>query len=296
MPQFFLNKRLIILLVSMIILVALIGFSLRERDKLTWPEQFIKDTTGWVQSLVAKPAHYIAGFFENVEDLQRTYKENKELKKRVDEIARLEAEVQQLKTENKKLNEILGKTETLRDYEAIQATVIARNPDRWDEQVIINKGKTNDIKRNMAVITEKGLIGKVKTVNQFTSTVQLLSANDPNNRISAVILGGDDGTDYFGLIEGYDTKKELLILKGIPADAKVKKDQIVVTSGKGGVFPQGLPIGKVIEVKPDEHGLRQTAYVKPGANFYDFEHVIIIERLIAQPEKKDMADNKGEEL
>ena len=130
MPQFFLNKRLIILLVSMIILVALIGFSLREREQISWPEQFVKDTTGWVQSLVSRPAHYIAGFFENLEDLQNTYSENKELKKRVDEIARLEANVQVLEKENKELNGILDKQDTLRDYEPTQATVIARNPDR----------------------------------------------------------------------------------------------------------------------------------------------------------------------
>ena len=47
MPQFF-NKKLLLLLVSIIVLVALIGFSLREREELTWPEQFLKDTTGWV--------------------------------------------------------------------------------------------------------------------------------------------------------------------------------------------------------------------------------------------------------
>lgn len=293
MPQFFLNKRLIILLVSMIILVALIGFSLRERDRLTWPEQFLKDTTGWVQSLVSRPAHYIAGFFENMEDLQNTYDENKELKKRVDELARLEAEVQQLETENAELNEILDKQETLREYEPTQATVIARNPDRWHEQVIINKGKVNGIEKKMAVITANGLVGKVQTVNQFTSTVQLLSAMDPKNRISALILGE---TEVYGLIEGFDKEKELLLLKRIPYDAKVEKDQNVITSGLGGVFPKGLTIGKVVEVFPDEYGLTQTAYVKPGANFYKMEHVMVVERKMPQPEASDMVDEEEEEL
>jgi len=294
MPPFLLNKRLIILLVSMIILVALIGFSLRERKQLTWPEEFMKDTTGLVQTIVSRPVNYVAGFFENLSDLQDTYHENKELKKRVDQIAHLEAEVQLLEKENKQLNEVLDKKETLRDYKSTQATVIARNPDRWHEQVIINKGKTNGIAKNMAVITATGLIGKVKTVNQFTSTIQLLSANDPKNRISAVILGGD--TKVHGLIMGYDEKKELLLLKQIPADAKVSKDQNIVTSGLGGIFPEGLPIGKVVEVVPDEYGLTQTAYVKPGANFYDIEHVIVIERVMLQPEASDMVDDKGEEL
>ena len=60
MPQFFFNKRLIVLLVSIIILVALIGFSLNGRKTITWPEQFVKDTVGLVQSTAHKPAQYVA--------------------------------------------------------------------------------------------------------------------------------------------------------------------------------------------------------------------------------------------
>ncbi len=129
--------------------------------------------------------------------------------------------MQLLEKENQKLNEIVDKEETLRDYEPMQATVIARNPDRWHEQVIINKGSVNGIEKNMAVITAKGLIGKIKTVNKFSSTVQLLSANDPKNRISAITVGGEQ--QIFGLIEGYDEKKKLLLLKQIPADAKISE-------------------------------------------------------------------------
>ena len=77
MPQFFLNKKLIILLISIIFLVSLIGFSLRERDELSWPEQFMKDSAGFVQTIFHKPASAIAGFFENLSDLRNTYEENK---------------------------------------------------------------------------------------------------------------------------------------------------------------------------------------------------------------------------
>ncbi|MCM3765441.1 rod shape-determining protein MreC [Neobacillus niacini] len=293
MPQFFLNKRLIILLVSIIVLVALIGFSLRERSNLTWPEQFLKDTTGWVQSLVSKPAHYLAGFFENLQDLQNTYEENKELKSRVEKIASLEAEVQELKKDNKDLREVLDETRTLRDFEPLPATVIGRNPDRWHEMIIIDKGKSNGIKKNMAVVTSSGLIGKVKSVTQFSSTVQLLSAMDPKNRISAVIQGE---TEVFGFVQGFDDKQKLLLVKAIPSGAKIEKDQAVITSGLGGVFPKGLTIGKVVEVKPDQYGLNQTALVKPGADFYDIENVIVIKRLMTQPEEGALKDGKEQEL
>jgi rod shape-determining protein MreC len=292
MPQFFLNKRLIVLLVSIIILVALIGFSLRDERELTWPEQFIKDTTGWVQSLVSRPAHSFAGFFENLQDLQNTYNENKELKARLDDLARLEAEVHELKKENKELNDILKKKDSLRDYDPAQATVIGRNPDRWHELLIIDKGETHGIKENMAVITSQGLIGKVKSVSKFTSTVQLLSAMDPNNKVSAVVQAEKD---FYGFIEGYDEKKKLLLLKKIPYDAKIKKGQNVVTSGLGGVFPKLLPIGKVVDVVPDQYGLTQTAYVKPSANFYDINHVMVVQRKMTQPDVKDIVDKEEEE-
>ncbi|WP_342432463.1 rod shape-determining protein MreC [Neobacillus sp. FSL H8-0543] len=293
MPQFFLNKRLIILLVSIIVLVALIGFSLRERDKLTWPEQFVKDSAGWVQSLVSKPAHFVAGFFENLQDLQNTYEENKELKSRMEKLVSLEAQVQELEKDNNELRDILGEKDTLRDYEPLQATVIGRNPDRWHEMIIIDKGKINGIKKNMAVVTAHGLIGKVKTVNQFSSTVQLLSAMDPKNRISAIVQGE---TNVFGLVEGWDKEKKALLVKTIPAGVEIKKGQNVITSGLGGVFPQGLQIGKVIEVKPDQFGLNQTALVEPGANFYDLENIIVIKRTMLQPNGDEMIEGEEEDL
>lgn len=294
MPQFFMNKRLIILLVSIIVLVALIGFSLREREQLSWPEQFIKDTTGLVQSAVSRPTQYIAGFFKNLQDLQNTYTENKELKARLDELARLEAEVQMLKKDNAELKEILDKKDSLSEYVPIQATVIGRNPDRWNEILTINKGQKDGIKQDMPVITANGLIGKVKSSQSFTSTVQLLSSMDPTNRISAEIQGKEES--YFGLIEGYDKEKGLLLLKRIPAEAKVEKGQTVISSGKGGVFPKSLLIGKVVDVIPAEYGLTQTAYVEPGANFYDIEHVMVVKRGALKPELEDMIDDKEKEL
>lgn len=293
MPQFFLNKRLIVLLVSIIILVALIGFSLRERSQPSWPEQFVKDTSGWVQSLVSKPTQYLVGFFGNLQDLQNTYQENKQLKTRVDKLVSLEAQVQKLEKDNKQLRDVLGEKETLSDYKPLPATVIGRNPDRWHELLIIDKGKINGIEQNMAVMTATGLVGKIKSVNQFSSTVQLLSALDPKNRISAFIQGE---ANAYGLVEGYDQEKKQLLVKRIPYDAKVKKGQTVITSGLGGVFPPGLLIGKVVSVKTDQYGLNQTAYIKPGADFYDIEDVLVIKRNATQPSASDLGSPKGENL
>ena len=97
-----------------------------------------------------------------------------------------------IKAENERLLEIIGKEEDLRDYEPVQATVISRNPDQWEEKIIIDKGEDHGIEKNMAVMTAKGLIGKVVLVTPFTSTVELLSTENRNFRVAAVIAGGKE--------------------------------------------------------------------------------------------------------
>ncbi|MES5892267.1 rod shape-determining protein MreC [Bacillus cereus group sp. RP43] len=275
MPQFFLNKRLIVLLVSIILLVALIGISLKERNSLTWPEQFVKDTVGVVERVFQKPANYVAGFFENVEDVKRTYEENKKLKAKLDTTADLSGVVKNLEDENKKLRELTGKEKSRGDYTEVQASVVSRNPDKWYDLVGIDKGAQQGIKKDMAVVTPKGLVGRVKSVSQFTSSVELLSSMSRTNRVSAIVQGQEN---IFGLIEGYDKEKQLLLFTKISSDAQVEKDQLVVTSGLGDIFPKGLAIGKIVDVQPDPYGLTKTAYVKPSADLNDVEHIIVAKR------------------
>lgn len=296
MPQFFMNKRLIILLVSIIILVALIGFSLSDRNKLTWPEQFVKDTTGWVQTLVSRPAHFVVGFVDNVKSLRDTYEENKELKAKLEENAQLKYQVQGLKKDVQALQETLKEKESLSDYTLMKATVIRRNPSQWTELVTINRGENDGVEKNMAVITAAGLIGKIKSVAPNTATVQLLSSEDPANRISAFIQPTDkekeknkDKTEVFGIIADYDkeTKQLIMTWEEVPNGLKVEKGQLVTTSGMGGVFPKGLAIGMVEKVEPDENGLQKKVFINPAADFYDIEHVMVVDREALSPEEDE---------
>lgn len=276
MPQFFLNKRLIILLISVILLVAMIGFSIRERDRISKPEQFVRDIVGLGQSVIAKPANALAGFFDNIEDLKNTYTENKKLKSHLEQLTSLEAQNHELKKENENLRSIIKEKNSLGDSESIQAQVIARNPDNWYEQVVIDKGEVNGVAKNMAVVTSGGFLGKVTQVDKFYSTVELLSSPDETNRVSAKVQNAKK--DAYGLIEGYDKKTKMLLLKQLDFNIKVKKGDHVVTSGLSGMFPSGLLIGDIEKVTPDENGLTQTAYVKPAANFYDVRSVLVINR------------------
>lgn len=277
MPQFS-NKKLMMFLLFVIFLVALISFSLQNRDTATLPERVIKDTVGFAQGIVAKPTNYIIGIFEDVNALFNTYEENQRLKLRLEEFAVLQAEVNTLKSENDQLREMVGVDESLKDANPLQATVIARNPDQWEEKIIINKGSAHGVEKNMAVVTARGLIGKVTVVTNYTSQVELLYTNNPNYRVAA--LAQEEQGDVYGLIEGYDSERGELIFKRIDSSAVIEEGAKVVTSGLGGIFPKGIFIGEVTEVTTDDFGLTKMAYVKPAANFSLLENVTILMRKV----------------
>lgn len=291
MPQFFSNKRLIILLVGVIFLVALISFSLRDRDHASLPEQIVKDVVGFGQSFFSKPAQYITGVFENVDSLLNTYEENKRLKSRLEEFAKVQAEANDMASENERLRELIDKTEDLRDYDPIQATVIARNPDQWEEKIILDKGEVHGVKENMAVMTAQGLVGKVELTTPFTSTVEMLTTQNPNYRVSAQVVGEQE---IFGLIEGFDEERKELILKKIDSDFDIKVGDLVISSGLGGIFPKGIPIGEITEVSTDDYGLTKLAYVKPSADFSLLDHVVIASRTMKNVDGSDGNDTNKE--
>lgn len=287
----FRKKRLFILLIGIIILVAMIGFSLRDRDNLSTPEQFLKDTVGWAQNIIHTPVNYVTTIFTNIDDIKNTYSENQLLREKLAQYKSLAYEVQELKKDNTELRETLKKTESIQDYNPIQATVMSRSPERWIEQVTINKGKQDGVKENMAVITAEGMVGKIQTVSQFTSTVKLLTGFDQFNRISATI-SQEDSKDIFGLIEEFDDESNNLLFKIIEESNKdIKKGELVVSSGMGGVFPAGLPIGTVEEVKPDQYGLTRTALIEPAADMYEISNVIVVDRALTE----DKTPNDTEE-
>nr|WGD91566.1 rod shape-determining protein MreC [Bacillus subtilis] len=276
------NKRLMLLLLCIIILVAMIGFSLKGGRNTTWPEKVIGDTTGVFQNIFHTPAEFFAGIFKNINDLKNTYKENERLREKLDGQTQYEAKLQELEEENKSLRDELGHVKSIKDYKPILATVIARSPDNWAKQVTINKGTQQNVAKDMAVTNEKGaLIGKIKSsgLNNFTSTVQLLSDTDRNNRVATKISGKKADKGY-GLIEGYDKEKKRLKMTIIERKDKqdVKKGDLIETSGTGGVFPEGLTIGEVTDIESDSYGLTKVAYVKPAADLTDLNNVIVVNR------------------
>lgn len=282
--SFLRKKRLFVLLIGFIVLVVLIGFSLRDRENLTAVEDFLNDSVGFVQSIIHTPVNYVTGFFSNLHDIRDTYEQNELLKEKIAEYSGLIYEVQELREENEELRSTMEMidSESIRDFNPIQATVISRSPEQWVEHVTINKGQQDGVRPNMAVITAEGMIGKIQTASDYTANVQLLTGFDQLNRISATI-SREEGQDINGMIEGYDEESSSLMFRIIEeSEDELQEGELVVSSGMGGVFPAGLQIGTVKEVVPDQYGLTRTALVEPAADMYDINQVVVVDRALAE--------------
>ncbi|PKR79121.1 rod shape-determining protein MreC [Halalkalibacillus sediminis] len=280
MPSFLRKRKLIFFLVFIIFVVAIIGYSIRSDEQSSLPAQFVADTVGFFQNIAHQPIQLVVGLTEDIKNIRNVYQQNEVLKEELQDYKTLAFQVNELEKENDELRAITEMEDSISDFSPTKATVIARSPDLWFDQLTINKGQIHGVEQNMAVSTPEGMVGKVIESSQLTSTVQLLSGFDENNRISVTVDGDED---VFGMIEGYDKEKRALLFREIGSEGNIEEGQTIVSSGLGGVFPRGLLIGTIETVELDQYGLTQIAYVKPAADLYNVNHLMIIDRDIHSP-------------
>ncbi|SHE38724.1 rod shape-determining protein MreC [Atopostipes suicloacalis DSM 15692] len=294
MKQYFNNKKLITLLVSLMFFIGILWYSFNNFGSAPYIQQVVNDITSVAGRVISKPVNALNGLFSDINNLQNTFEENKELKAKLDELATMQAELTTVTSENQKLQEELDLQATLTDYNTISGTVIARNPDKWIDQVVIDRGNRDGLVNGMSVMSNNGLVGRVVEVNPTSSKVTLLTTNDEAAVYTSAEIALEDET-LFGVINGYDTNRKALIMEQITSTSTIEEGATVTSSGLGGLVPKGLLIGTVSEVSLDRHGLGQRVYIEPATNFEDIRFVTIINREAETVDKSNHSADTEEE-
>lgn len=273
--RFFENKKLIVLLVSVITSFSMIAYSIFSQSQMPKPILWVNDVTAVVGRFVSTPTNAMMRFTDSINDLMNTYEDNQRLKSQISSLEELEAQNEILQSENEELSALLDLQPSLVGKNVIASSVISRSPDTWLDSITIDVGTNSGIEENMSVMTESGLVGHVTEVSATSSKVQLLITENNQMKNVAVSIQTDDGI-VSGILSDYDEKTQELILKQVPNDAKVSEGNTVTTSGLGGVSPEGLIIGGVTSASSDNFGLSQSVRVKPAADFKDIRSVLVI--------------------
>jgi rod shape-determining protein MreC len=266
------RERLQSLVPILLIVLALAGFVLHRVGILGPVEDLlIRATTPLQEGLSLVTAQF--------GEIAQTARDLRDLRQRNEE---LETENASMLLEMVRLKEIEAEVVLLRDLlnfaqahpsfdiqgAHVVGRVIGRDPSNLQRYITVGVGREAGVSRNMPVVTDRGLVGRISEAGRGWSRVLLIT--DVSSTVNALT----QSTRASGLVQGQPDGS--LLIRDIPQADTVSVGDTVFTSGLGGNFPRQIPIGQIIEVERKDYELYQSATVYPTVDFDRLEAVIIV--------------------
>ena len=272
------NKIIIIcVLIFSLILGIVVNIVVTDRN-LTVFEKTIKDSILTVQRIFAFPVDLIANKINTNNEKNKMYEKYLELEKQSEEAEKYKAENEELKKQLDDMKKLLDINEIISEYTFLNANVISRNLDYWNDTIIINKGEHDGVTKDMPVVIGTNLIGKIISTTTFNSTVRLLTATDVVDKISVKI--NNKGEYVYGILNGYNKENDTYTIEGISQNITIENGSLVTTTGMGDIFPAGIVIGKITGINTDTFDLSNVLEMKSDVNFDNINYVTILRRNI----------------
>ena len=212
----------------------------------------------------------VQGVVANVQDILTVHQQNQLLRSEVEQLRVQNVQANEYAAENIRLRELLGYTQSARQFDLVMARVIGREPTTWTRMIVIDRGTQHGVQKNMAVITARGLVGTVTDAGPISSKVQLIL--DPRSAAGALV----QRSRVAGVVKGTPDDAMHPRMVNVPKSQDMAVGDIVVTSGFGGIYPKGIMVGTVSAVKNDSGGLLHYAVIEPATDFQRLEDVAVI--------------------
>ena len=212
-----------------------------------------------VQQIANTVSHLATQSLKKRENEESYKKQISELKEEVRNLRTIVADYYDTKRENVQFSKFYNIKKQDRSLEFKVAAIEGKDPTDMFGGFFINKGSNNGINKNSTVMTESGIVGRISEVAPNNSKV--ITIFSPDFKASAIDSNSGDGGIVSGNARLY--KENLVGMFYIPAQNNIKKDDIVVTTGLGKVYPKNMPIGKVRELKQDDFDSSFCAVVEP---------------------------------
>lgn len=273
MKKLFSKKGLTAVIIA-IVIAAVTGISLVVNDNPGIVTNSVETLLYPIKTVTASVAGVCEKLYGYMHDFDRLIEENTQLRAQLAGVSQEERKYDELEKENRNLRELLGLSQRNSDYVFDTASIISWSGSNWESTFTISKGSANsDVEVGDCVITSAGeVVGIVKTVSTVSSVcTSIIDTNFSASVNLNNINGSSSAKGDFVLM-----KDGMLKVEHINDSNKVLKGDTVVTSGKGGVFPEGLLVGYIDEVRKDAIGLSDYAVVEPAADLDNVLDVYII--------------------
>ncbi len=235
----------------------------------TWnpAEQFVIEITAPFQKLIKQTTKSTEELWLNYFRLVDVHHENTQLKNEIHALKMANSRYRELLATQERLEELLQFKQTI-NRPVLAAQVIGRDPTGWFKSVIIDKGKWAGLRLDMPVVNAFGVVGRVVSVSSNYAKVLLII--DQNSAVDCLVQRSRDR----GMLKGL--MSEICKLDYMAKANDITVGDIVVTSGLGGVFPKGLPVGRILDVKEISGELFKDIKIRTAVDFSKLEEVLVI--------------------
>lgn len=235
----------------------------------TWnpAEQFVIEITAPFQKLIKQTTKSTEELWLNYFRLVDVHHENTQLKNEIHVLKMANSRYRELLATQERLEDLLQFKQTI-NRPVLAAQVIGLDPTGWFKSVIIDKGKWAGLRLDMPVVNAFGVVGRVVSVSSNYAKVLLII--DQNSAVDCLVQRSRDR----GMLKGL--MSEICRLDYVAKSNNITVGDIVVTSGLGGVFPKGLPVGRILDVKEISGELFKDIKIRTAVDFSKLEEVLVI--------------------
>jgi len=261
---------LVTLLVANLIIMAVDAKDADGGQKVlrVWTQTFASP----LQSASSKATGATSGFFHQIWNFRSTAQENEQLKERLAQVENELHTARQAAAETDRLKALLNLNEPA-NIKSVPARVIARDPSVWFNTITINRGSTSGVEMNMPVVTSGGIVGRIITVGPWSSQVMLIT----DEKAGAGAIVGQLGSGALGSVRGRaDLGVSMIEMRYVSGLEKVEVNDYVMTTGQDGIYPPGLNIGRVVQVKNGTATQAHQILIQPGAQLDHLEEVAVL--------------------
>lgn len=262
------HRRVVILAVVLLAAFLLMTVQVRhDRAVVSFVRQAILFTASPFIKLTAVTAGSVSHVWQNYVDLRGLRQENLRLQREAGILQRRIDQLEEQVLETQRLQGLLAMRDAWR-AEFVAARVVGKDATNWFKTILIDRGSRAGMRRNLPVAAPDGLVGRIVDVTPSTAKVQLIT--DPVSAAGALM----QRTRVTGIVIG--NLGAGLRVRYLPLLADVVVGDEVVTSGMGGIFPKGIPVGRVTAVERASGALFQEAVLQPKVDLGRLEEVVVL--------------------
>lgn len=272
MNDFFSKKTVVTALIAVLIALVLAILSAVSGGRISPIGSLVNIISEPVQSAVSAVGDFFGERAARATRYDELEAENENLRYELSVARRAIRENSAIEKENEQLRAALAMRERDSSFVFEAAEIVAKNGDNWTRSFTINKGSSAGIAADNCVITADGMVGFISEVGTTWATVTAIT--DTTMEASAIASRTRDVAsaegDFELMAEG------LFRLSYLPKNTQVLAGDVIETSGVGGLFPKGIVLGSVVEVKNESHGISKYAIVRPAVDLDGINHVLVI--------------------